>query len=174
MPRKLPDLAYGYCESPVGPLLLAGDDGQLHCISFRAGCRSFEPSANWIRDDTVFVEAVAQITAYFAGELKEFDLPLRLAGTDFQITVWKTLREIPFGTTTSYGELAARIGRPKASRAVGAANGANPLPIIIPCHRVIGANKSLTGFGGGVETKRFLLDHELHGGGERVHPPKTA
>ena len=98
--------------------------------------------------------------AYFAGELTRFDLRLHLAGTAFQNAVWAALCDIPFGETVSYGALASRIGKPMASRAVGAANGANPLPIVVPCHRVIGADKSLTGFGGGIETKRFLLAHE--------------
>ena len=166
------NLSYSYCESPVGPILLAGHEGKLHCISFRSGCRSFEPSISWVRDDTVFDEAISQIIAYFAGDLREFDLPLYLAGTQFQRRLWAALREIPYGTTTSYGVLAAQLGNPKASRAVGAANGANPLPIIIPCHRVVGANRSLTGFGGGVETKKFLLEHEQEhfASGEDSHP----
>ncbi len=153
-------LEYTYYDSPVGPILLAGQAGQLHCISFQSGCRSFEPSANWDRNDAPFEKAVTQIAAYFAGELVQFDLPLELAGTPFQRNVWALLLEIPFGETTTYGTLAARMGKPKASRAVGAANGANPLPIIVPCHRVVGSDRSLTGFGGGVETKKFLLEHE--------------
>jgi methylated-DNA-[protein]-cysteine S-methyltransferase len=108
----------------------------------------------------VFSEAIAQLEEYFAGERRDFSLPLPLEGTPFQTTVWSALRTIPYGATVSYGELARRIGRPSASRAVGAANGANPLPIILPCHRVIGADRSLTGFGGGLETKRFLLAFE--------------
>jgi methylated-DNA-[protein]-cysteine S-methyltransferase len=108
----------------------------------------------------VFSEAIAQLEEYFAGERRDFSLPLPLEGTPFQTTVWSALRTIPYGATVSYGELARRIGRPSASRAVGAANGANPLPIILPCHRVIGADRSLKGFGGGLETKRFLLAFE--------------
>lgn len=119
-----------------------------------------EPQQEWRRDDAFFKEAFAQLGAYFAGQLTRFDLPLRFAGTAFQKTVWRALIDIPFGETVSYGALAATIGRPSASRAVGAANGANPLPIVAPCHRVIGADRSLTGFGGGLETKSFLLDHE--------------
>ena len=158
--RDTSKLEYTYCDSPVGPILLAGQAGQLHCISFRSGCQSFEPAANWDRNDVSFKKAVNQIAAYFAGELVEFDLPLELAGTPFQREVWSLLLEIPFGETTTYGALAARMGRPRSSRAVGGANGANPLPIIVPCHRVVGSDRSLTGFGGGVETKRFLLEHE--------------
>ena len=108
----------------------------------------------------MFTAAAGQLTAYFAGELRDFSLPLRAGGTAFQQSVWAALRAIPFGATISYGELACRIGQPSAARAVGAANGANPLPIVVPCHRVIGADNSLTGFGGGLETKRFLLTHE--------------
>jgi methylated-DNA-[protein]-cysteine S-methyltransferase len=101
-----------------------------------------------------------QLDEYFAGKRQEFDLPLAPAGTDFQCQVWQGLQEIPFGETWSYGELARHVGRPKASRAVGAANGLNPIPVIIPCHRVIGSNGKLTGFGGGLETKSFLLKLE--------------
>ena len=155
-----PATCYSYLESPVGRLLLAGDADGLILISFPAGSRPREPAAGWIRDDGIFAAATRQLTAYFAGELRDFALPLRPGGTAFQQSVWSALRAIPFGATMSYGELACRIGRPSASRAVGAANGANPLPIVVPCHRVIGADNSLTGFGGGLETKRFLLAHE--------------
>ena len=153
-------LAYGYFDSPVGRLLVAGDADRLHLISFPTEGRSYEPQAGWRRDDSLFEQAFEQLHAYFAGELTQFDLPIRLAGTAFQNKVWTALCDIPFGETTSYGALASRIGRPTASRAVGGANGANPLPIVVPCHRVIGSDKSLTGFGGGVEIKRFLLAHE--------------
>lgn len=158
----MPDsaLAYSYYDSPIGSLLVAGDGDCLHLISFPSGSRTKQPLQDWRRDDTAFTEVFSQLGAYFSGELKQFDLPLCFAGTDFQNSVWTALCDIPYGETISYGILAARIGRPKASRAVGAANGANPLPIVVPCHRVIGADKSLTGFGGGIETKRFLLEHE--------------
>lgn len=147
-------------ESPIGALLIAGDDAGLHAISFPSGSRAVVPRIEWERDDGFFEEAFGQLHAYFAGELTNFDLPLCFSGTVFQETVWQALMGIPFGETTSYGALALAIGRPTASRAVGAANGANPLPIIAPCHRVIGAGRSLTGFGGGLDTKRFLLEHE--------------
>ncbi len=155
-----PATSYSYLESPVGRLLLAGDADGLTLISFPAGRRPKEPAAGWIRDERVLAAAIEQLTAYFAGDLREFTLPLRASGTAFQESVWSALRAIPFGATISYGELAHRIGQPSAARAVGAANGANPLPIVVPCHRVIGADRSLTGFGGGLETKRFLLAHE--------------
>jgi len=158
----MPDTTLAYChlDSPVGPLLIAGNATHLHYIGFPSGKRARQPSESWRRDDTLFTETREQLRAYFAGEITEFDLPLHFEGTVFQKSVWRALREIPFGRTWSYGRLAERIGRPAASRAVGAANGANPLPIVVPCHRVVGADGSLTGFGGGIETKEFLLRHE--------------
>jgi methylated-DNA-[protein]-cysteine S-methyltransferase len=153
-------LSYGYIDSPVGVLRVAGDSDRLHSISFPTEYQADEPQADWRRDDSLFAETFRQLHAYFAGESKRFDLPLRLAGTAFQNKVWAALCDIPFGETISYGALASRIGQPTASRAVGGANGANPLPIVVPCHRVIGSDNSLTGFGGGVEIKRFLLAHE--------------
>ena len=110
--------------------------------------------------NAILVKTCAQLTEYFAGTRTTFDLPLEFSGTDFQLQVWQMLRAIPYGTTTSYGELARRLGDPTASRAVGAANGQNPIPVIVPCHRVIGANGDLTGFGGGLDRKRWLLEHE--------------
>lgn len=151
---------YGYYASPVGRLLLAGDAEALQLISFPAGSRARGPEPDWQRDESVFAAAIRELTEYFAGDRVEFTVPLRLNGTEFQNSYWTLLQSVRFGETTTYGALAKRIGRPKASRAVGAANGANPIPIIIPCHRVIGSNKSLTGFGGGIETKRYLLAHE--------------
>jgi len=118
------------------------------------------PPAGWKEDKAPFAEVIRQLQAYFRGELKEFDLPLALAGTEFQLRVWDTLREIPYGETISYLQLAERIGNPKAVRAVGLANGSNPIPIIVPCHRVIGSDGSLTGFGGGISTKKKLLELE--------------
>lgn len=158
--RYEPGLFYAHLDSPIGPLLVAGDDERLHLISFPSGSRACDPESGWRRDDGHFPETFRQLRAYFDGDLTTFDLPLSFGGTDFQNRVWKTLCSIPFGETISYGELARRIGKPTASRAVGAANGANPLPIVVPCHRVIGSDRSLTGFGGGIETKRFLLEHE--------------
>ena len=137
-------------DTPIGPLLLSADEGRLSRIQFGAAtaCSSSAPP---------FAEAEAQLQAYFAGELERFELPLAARGTEFQRSVWDALAEIPYGGTTSYSELAARIGRPGACRAVGAANGRNPLPVIVPCHRVIGAAGALTGYGGGLERKRHLL-----------------
>jgi methylated-DNA-[protein]-cysteine S-methyltransferase len=153
-------LAYGYVATPVGSLLVAGDAEALQLISFPKGSRATRPLPDWRRDDACFKAAFAQLRAYFAKELTQFDLLLKLNGSTFQIEVWNLLREIPYGETTSYGAMAARLGQPTASRAVGAANGANPLPIVLPCHRVIGSDGSLTGFGGGIATKQFLLNHE--------------
>ena len=155
-----PTLAYGYMDSPIGRLLLAGDRDGLHRIGFETEDWTDQPPTEWRRDDAIITEPAAQLRAYFAGELTTFDLALTFTGTAFQNTVWSALQDIPFGETTSYGALARRIARPKACRAVGAANGANPLPIVVPCHRVIGSDGSLTGFGGGIDAKRFLLDHE--------------
>ena len=118
------------------------------------------PRPDWRFSDAPFVEVRRQLDAYFSGDLRQFDLRLCLSGTDFQNSVWQYLSDIPFGETQTYGQLATALGRPKASRAVGAANGNNPLPIILPCHRVIGANGALTGFGGGLATKEYLLRHE--------------
>ncbi|WP_205696718.1 methylated-DNA--[protein]-cysteine S-methyltransferase [Conexibacter sp. SYSU D00693] len=143
-------------DSPVGPLGLAAEDDALTRVAFLApGTPADAPGTPVLR------EAAAQLGAYFAGELEAFDLPLRPVGTDFQREVWTALADIPFGTTTTYGELAARLGRgPRGARAVGLANGANPLAIVLPCHRVIGADGGLTGFGGGLPAKRWLLTHE--------------
>lgn len=160
MPERSGELSYGYFDSPVGTLLLAGDEDRLHMIGFPSEPRTKRPLEHWRRDAARFADAFRQLEAYFAGRRTGFDLTLRFAGTPFQNKVWAALCEIPYGETMSYGALAARIGRPTASRAVGGANGANPLPIVVPCHRVIGSDRSLTGFGGGVEIKRFLLDHE--------------
>jgi len=144
-------------DSPVGRLLLAGDGESLIHVHFQSGPRPLRPADSWIPDPAPLRTAVAQLGEYFAGERRRFDLSLAPRGTEFQRRVWRALREIPYGKTISYGELARRIGNPSASRAVGLANGANPLPIIVPCHRVIGADGTLTGFGGGLPIKRKLL-----------------
>ena len=149
---------YSYLESPVGPLLIAGDADAIHFIHFPRGGRAVKPRAGWTESPRGPVsDALRQLREYFAGKRIEFDLPLAPEGTEFQRNVWRRLQEIPYGETISYGELAKRVGNPKASRAVGAANGQNPIPIVIPCHRVIGANGKLTGFGGGLPTKEALL-----------------
>ena len=150
-------LRYSYHQSPVGPLLMAGDEAALWYLSFPTGSKTRQPHSDWQQDDGFFTEVSRQLDAYFAAELQEFELSLHHEGTEFQRTVWQALHSIPYGETLTYGELAMRIKKPTASRAVGAANGANPLPIITPCHRVIGADRSLTGFGGGLECKSYLL-----------------
>jgi methylated-DNA-[protein]-cysteine S-methyltransferase len=151
------DVRYTFMDSPIGSLLLAGDGHRLSRIGFPSGKGAIKPKPEWVFDDAAFHDAKDQLQAYFNGTRQEFDLRLDLKGTNFQLEVWQELARIPFGVTISYGELASRIGRLSASRAVGAANGANPLPIVIPCHRVIGSNGSLTGFGGGLDTKKWLL-----------------
>jgi methylated-DNA-[protein]-cysteine S-methyltransferase len=153
-------ICYTEVDSPVGPLLLAGDDEALHVISFERSRWAARRSSDWIQDARPFREVMGQLRAYFAGDRREFDVRIKPHGTDFERTVWKALMEIPYGRTISYGELARRIGHPTAARAVGLANGRNPLPIVVPCHRVIGADGSLTGYGGGLETKRWLLTLE--------------
>ncbi len=164
----MPGTRYTILPSPIGPLVLAGAEERLACIGFPSGKGAVTPGPDWRRDDAAFGQAQAQLRAYFDGSLTRFDLALAPRGTPFQHAVWGALMEIPPGETISYGELARRIGRPGASRAVGAANGANPLPIVVPCHRVIGASGALTGFGGGLPTKTWLLAHE------RGRSPATA
>jgi methylated-DNA-[protein]-cysteine S-methyltransferase len=153
-----------FCEiaTPIGRLRLAGDEKGLRGISFE---NRFRPSESSDRPGALapFREAIDQLNAYFAGERRRFDLPLAPEGTPFQREVWSALTTIPYGETVSYGELARQLGKPAATRAVGAANGRNPIPIIIPCHRVIGADGSLTGFGGGLAVKRALLALEAGG-----------
>lgn len=152
-------LHYRTMESPVGLLTLAGRDGRL--MHLRMVDQTYEPSREgWENDDTAFPEAVDQLSAYFAGERTDFVLELDMVGTQFQRRVWEALQTIPYGETRSYGEIARQIGSPSASRAVGLANGHNPIGIIVPCHRVIGANGSLTGYGGGLDRKRALLELE--------------
>lgn len=153
---------YAYFDSPIGPLLIAGDADAITRISFpdKDGNPTL-PEAGWMESAKGPVgEAILQLREYFAGRRREFDLPLAPEGTEFQKSVWRRLREIPYGVTISYGELARRVGNPKASRAVGAANGKNPLPIVVPCHRVIGADGKLVGFGGGLPVKQRLLEIE--------------
>ena len=148
-------------DSPVGPLLLAGDSDSLHVLSFGVGSRPREVDADWIPDSKGVLKSVRrELDEYFAGRLKKFTTRLAFNGTPFQNAVWKQLTRIPYGETISYLDLAKRIENPKAVRAVGMANGANPIAIIVPCHRVIGSNGSLTGFGGGLPTKRALLELE--------------
>jgi methylated-DNA-[protein]-cysteine S-methyltransferase len=151
---------YTYTPSPLGPILLAGDDAGLRCISLQAGTNARRPDPAWRASGAPLDAAVRQLAAYFAGELRVFDLRLAPRGTPFQRAVWTALCAIPYGETISYGELARRVGDAKAARAVGAANGRNPLPIVVPCHRVIGSDGRLTGFAGGLHLKDALLTLE--------------
>lgn len=153
-------LCFTTLETPIGPLVVVGRGARVERILFAKGSRAADPPAEAVEDAAPLEVAVRQLEEYFRGESTAFDLDLAADGTAFQKRVWRELLTIPFGETRSYGEIARAIGRPDASRAVGAANGANPIPIVIPCHRVIGASGSLTGFGGGLGTKRWLLRHE--------------
>ena len=155
-------------DSPIGPLTLAGVNDRLQHL--RMADQTYEPNrVGWERDDAAFPAAAEQLNEYFAGTRIEFDLTLDLIGTEFQRRVWEALLTIPYGQTRTYGQIAASIGSPSASRAVGLANGHNPISLIVPCHRVIGANGKLTGYGGGLERKRHLLDMEE----QRVSPVAT-
>jgi methylated-DNA-[protein]-cysteine S-methyltransferase len=147
-------------NSPVGPLTLVSTEGALSGLYMDEQRHRPMESVFGPRDDTQSAEVIEQLEAYFAGDLKDFDVPLAMAGTDFQRTVWTELLRIPYGETITYGELAERLGRPTAARAVGLANGKNPISIIVPCHRVVGASGDLTGYGGGLPRKRYLLDFE--------------
>jgi methylated-DNA-[protein]-cysteine S-methyltransferase len=152
---------YRYLTTPIGELLLAGDERALRVVGFPQGAMRRDPEPDWIYNESPFGEVCEQLNAYFAGTLHAFDLDLQPGGTPFQLSVLEELQKIPYGTTASYSDIAVRIGNPKAVRAVGAANARNPIPIIIPCHRVIGAHGDLTGFGGGLPTKEALLRLEL-------------
>ncbi|MDE2851441.1 MAG: methylated-DNA--[protein]-cysteine S-methyltransferase [Acidobacteriota bacterium] len=162
---------YRAFETPIGTLRLVGGEDSIDCIDLPNRAVK-PPDPAWKRSGEVLPaalgEAKRQIQEYFAGERQDFDLPLSPHGTAFQRRVWAELRRIPFGETISYGELAARIGKPSASRAVGAANGRNPLPVVVPCHRVIGSDGRLTGFGGGLPTKQALLDLEQRVAGRQL------
>jgi methylated-DNA-[protein]-cysteine S-methyltransferase len=153
---------YAFHSSPIGDLLLTSDGQALTGLFMRQhkGGPLSGPEPHWRRDDAVFHAVVDQLSAYFKGNRLDFDLTLRMAGTPFQRQVWDGLRALPHGTTVSYADLAGRIGRPGASRAVGSANGRNPISIIVPCHRVIAADGTLGGYGGGLDRKQWLLEHE--------------
>jgi methylated-DNA-[protein]-cysteine S-methyltransferase len=170
-------VCYTWMDSPVGKLRLAADDAGLRELRFARGLDPDGVDPSWREDPAPLAEAIRQLRAYFAAELRTFNLPLAPLGTPFQLRVWQQLRKIPWGETISYGELATRIGNPKASRAVGLANGANPIAIIVPCHRVVGSNGKLTGYGGGLEIKQFLLALERSDAlltGERTSRSATA
>jgi len=152
---------FTFLDTPVGRLLLAVDtDGRLTRLHFPDDPRPRPDAEGWVRDEHALIEPCRQLHAYFAGELRDFDLELAPQGTPFQLQVWEALRQIPYGATASYGEIAQAVGMPNAARAVGGANNRNPIAIVVPCHRVIGAGGSLTGYGGGLDRKRHLLDLE--------------
>jgi O-6-methylguanine DNA methyltransferase len=165
--------SFAVVESPLGPLLLGAEDGALTLL-WMSPLPERETGGADARDRAVLAAARDQLEAYFAGDLTAFDLPLAPVGTPFQQRVWSALVEIPFGETVSYGSLASRLGRPGAARAVGLANGSNPISIIIPCHRVIGSDGRLTGYGGGIDRKAWLLDHEAGRGPGQLALPVTA
>lgn len=148
---------HAFVDSPVGPLTLVDDDGALAGLYMADQRHLPDPASFGLRDDAVQPALREQLTSYFTGELREFDVLVAVAGTPFQQAVWTALREVPYGTTCTYGDLAAAIGRPTAVRAVGAANGRNPVCIVVPCHRVVGSGGSLTGYAGGIERKQHLL-----------------
>lgn len=165
---------YRYYSSPIGRILLTSDGTALTGLYMAepADSSAPEPGAEWKRDDSKFVAVCGQLDAYLSGELTDFDLPLRPKGTTFQRRVWQELCKIPYGRTISYLELARRIGQPTASRAVGGANGRNPISIIVPCHRVIASGGGLGGYGGGLDRKRWLLEHEAENLAR--HPRRTS
>ncbi|MGA2455377.1 MAG: methylated-DNA--[protein]-cysteine S-methyltransferase [Solirubrobacteraceae bacterium] len=151
---------YTTIDSPIGELLLLGDECALHGLYMQDGLKPMRVVEGWQRDASPFAAVAAQLHEYFDGQRVAFDVPVQLHGTPFERRVWHALRDIPYGETASYGEVARRIGRPTAARAVGLANGRNPIAVIVPCHRVIGADGTLTGYGGGLERKRLLLELE--------------
>ncbi|MDT4940564.1 MAG: methylated-DNA-[protein]-cysteine S-methyltransferase [Pseudonocardiales bacterium] len=151
---------YTSIDSPIGPLLVARDGEGITALLLPHGRRPARPAPDWVLDDSAFADVRTQLAEYFAGARTSFELPLHLIGSAFQRRVWTELLRIPCGETTSYGAIAVSIGAPGAARAVGLANGRNPIALIVPCHRVIGANGSLTGYGGGLPTKQWLLQHE--------------
>ena len=158
--REMNEVLHTTMESPIGELLLVGDEQALRGLYMQEGRTRMAVRSSWRRAEEPFAATRVQLGEYFAGERTEFDLPLEMAGTEFERDVWAELSRIPYGGTRSYGEVARLIGKPDRARAVGAANGRNPISVIVPCHRVIGADGSLTGYGGGLERKRFLLGLE--------------
>lgn len=153
-------MLYMTFDSPLGELLAVGDGDELQGLFMQEGRTATSVPPDWEAAEEPFAELRAQLTEYFEGQRRVFELPLALAGSPFQLRVWRALQDIPYGETISYGELAHRIGVPSASRAVGVANAHNPISVIVPCHRVIGADGSLTGYGGGLSRKRWLLELE--------------
>ena len=154
------DIRYTSIDSPIGEIFVALSSKGLNSIRFAKSTKPEPPYEHWLYMKQLKDEAIDQLQAYFKGTLKDFSLPLDLDGTSFQLKVWKALQKIPYGQTISYAELARWIGKPKAVRAVGGANGRNPIPLVVPCHRVIGSDGSLTGYGSGLPIKSALLEHE--------------
>ena len=161
-------MLYTLLDSPLGALLGTRDDGGITGLYLPTGKNAVTPAASWMRDDAAFDDIRTQLGGYFTGRRQDFELPLNPSGTSFQRKVWLALRDIPYGQTNSYGRTAAAIGHPTGSRAVGLATGQNPISIVVPCHRVIGANGSMTGYGGGIEAKQWLLAHEAHHAGHAL------
>jgi len=161
-------MQYDLVSTPLGPVMVAGDPTGVKLITFMKGDGERRPESSWKRDPGALRRASNEIRAYFAGELEEFEMKLSLEGTPFQKRVWKAVARVPYGKTASYGQIARRLGKPDACRAVGAANGSNPIPIVIPCHRIIGSTGKLTGYGGGLWIKEALL--KLENGGRQ--PPR--
>lgn len=153
-------LSYTSIDSPIGELLLLGDGDALHGLYMQDGRKPARIAPQWKRSAAPFADVRVQLREFFAGERVVFDTPLAMHGTPFELQVWRALVDIPYGETVSYGEIATRVGQPSAARAVGLANGRNPIAVIVPCHRVIGADGTLTGYGGGLERKRLLLELE--------------
>ena len=160
-------------DSPIGVLTLTGEDGLLTGLHMDDQRHAPTGSDQWERDDAAFEDVLGQLDAYFSGRITDFDVRLRMGGTEFQRRVWDGLTRIPYGDTWSYAQLAEKVGNPRACRAVGLANGRNPVAVIVPCHRVIGANGTLTGYGGGLDRKRWLLDHEARHRAAQVRDPRA-
>ncbi len=153
-------MLYCHHDSPIGPLTFHGIGDRLHGLHFAKQGQPIKPDPDWVQEDRAFGEARRQVDAYFAGDLTHFSLDYHLDGSPFQLEVWHALEAIPFGELRSYGDIARAVGQPGGAQAVGMANNANPIPIIVPCHRVIGVDGALVGFGGGLQTKIWLLEHE--------------
>ena len=163
-----PPVQYGHADTPLGQVLLSGRAGRLAGLCFTGHGGSPRPSPAWVPDEAAFDDVRCQLDEYFAGRRTRFELPLAVEGSPFALSVWRALHDIPYGATRTYGEIARGLGRPGATRAVGGANGRNPIAIVVPCHRVIGAGGSLTGYAWGVDRKAWLLRHERRGDGSAV------
>jgi len=170
MPMTIPSIHYAITPSPIGELLLTGDGRRLTGLYLTPHTHGPSEGPDWVRNDAAFADAIRQLQEYFDGARVTFDIPLAPHGTEFQRRVWMALRDIPYAETVSYAQVAREIGNPRGVRAVGLANGRNPISIVVPCHRVIGSDGSLTGYGGGIERKQWLLAHEARHGAWRTTP----